>query len=229
MPNRVLVVDDNAAFGEMIQEVLRTVDIESLVLTHSGQAVTCLAREKFGAVFLDVNMPAPNGIELTRKIRSGGLNVSTPIMIITGEDERALLGRAFEAGANFFLYKPIDRHAILRLVRATKDSIEHERRRFRRINVSCKVSIESEGTQLTGSTLDMSMGGMFVQSSSALPVGAVAQVKVHLPSGPPLTFSTRVLRVSGGDCLGLQFENISPATSKSLQEFLLPLILAKSE
>jgi CheY-like chemotaxis protein len=227
--NRVLVVDDNAAFGEMIQEVLRSVDIESLVLTHSGQAVTCLAREKFGAVFLDVNMPTPNGIELTRKIRSGGLNVSTPIMIITGEDERALLGRAFEAGANFFLYKPIDRHAILRLVRATKDSIEHERRRFRRINVSCKVSIESGGAQLTGSTLDMSMGGMFVQSSSALPVGAVAQVKVHLPSGPPLSFATRILRVSGGDCMGLQFENITPAQSKGLQEFLLPLILAKSE
>ena len=29
--------------------------------------------------------------------------------------------------------------------------------------------------------------------------------------------------------MGLQFENISPALSKSLQEFLLPLILAKSE
>jgi CheY-like chemotaxis protein len=229
MSSRVLVVDDNAAFGEMIQEVLRTVDIESLVLTHSGQAVTCLAREKFGAVFLDVNMPTPNGIELTRKIRSGGLNVSTPIMIITGEDERALLGRAFEAGANFFLYKPIDRHAILRLVRATKDSIEHERRRFRRINVSCRVSIESGGTQLAGSTLDISMGGMFVQCSSALPVGTVAQLKVHFPSGPPLTFATRVLRVSGGDCMGLQFENITPALSKGLQEFLLPLILAKSE
>jgi PleD family two-component response regulator len=105
MPNRVLVVDDNASFGELIQEVLRSVDIESLALTHSGQAVTCLAREKFDAVFLDMNMPAPNGIELTRKIRSGGLNVSTPIMMITGEDDRALLGRAFEAGANFFLYK----------------------------------------------------------------------------------------------------------------------------
>ena len=137
MPNRVLVVDDNEAFGEMIQEVLRTVDIESLVLTHSGQAVTCLAREKFDAVFLDMNMPKPDGIELTRKIRSGGLNVSTPIMMITGEEDRALLGRAFEAGVNFFLYKPIDRHAILRLVRATKDSIEVEKRRFRRIKVSC--------------------------------------------------------------------------------------------
>jgi CheY-like chemotaxis protein len=229
VPNRVLVVDDNAAFGELIQEVLRTVDIESLVLTHSGQAVTCLAREKFDAVFLDVHMPTPDGIELTRKIRSGGLNVSTPIMMITGEDDRALLGRAFEAGANFFLYKPIDRHAILRLVRATNDSVEHEKRRFRRIKVSCNVSIESGGAQLEGSTLDMSIGGMFVQSSGVLPMGTVAQVTVHLPSGPPLSFAARILRVAGGDCMGMQFENVTPALSKGLQEFLLPLILAKSE
>ena len=229
MPNRVLVVDDNEAFGEMIQEVLRTVDIESLVLTHSGQAVTCLAREKFDAVFLDMNMPKPDGIELTRKIRSGGLNVSTPIMMITGEEDRALLGRAFEAGVNFFLYKPIDRHAILRLVRATKDSIEVEKRRFRRIKVSCNVSIESGGAQLKGTTLDISIGGMFVQSSGVLPVGTAAQVTVHVPTGPPLSFAARILRVAGGDCMGIQFENVTPALSKGLQEFLLPLVLAKSD
>jgi len=228
MPSRVLVVDDDPANCELIQEVLRSVDIESLALTHSGQAVTCLAREKFDAIFLDVNMPTPNGIELTKKIRCGGLNVSTPIMVITGEDDRALLGRAFEAGANFFLYKPIDRQDILRLVRATTDSIERERRRFRRIKVSCNVSIQSGDVKLTGKTLDMSFGGVFVQASGALPVGTVAQLTVSVPSGPPLNFSVRVLRVMGDDCMGMQFENISPAQGKGLQEFLLPLILAKS-
>ncbi len=228
MPSRALVVDDDPANCELIQEVLHSVDIESLALTHSGQAVTCLAREKFDAIFLDVNMPTPNGIELTRKIRSGGLNVSTPIMVITGEDDRALLGRAFEAGANFFLYKPIDRHDILRLVRATTDSIEQERRRFRRIKVSCNISIESGETKLKGTTLDMSFGGMFVQASGVLPAGTLAQVRVHVPSGPPLSFVARVLRVAGGDCMGMQFENVAPPQSKSLQEFLLPLILAKT-
>jgi CheY-like chemotaxis protein len=228
MPSRALIVDDDPANCELIKEVLRSVDIESLALTHSGQAVTFLAREKFDAIFLDVNMPTPNGIELTKKIRSGGFNVSTPIMIVTGEDDRALLGHAFEAGANFFLYKPINRHDILRLVRATTDSIEHERRRFRRIKISCNVSIESGGAKFEGSTLDMSFGGMLVQASTVLPAGTLAQVSVHVPSGPPLSFVARVLRVAGEDCMGMQFENVSPPQSKGLQEFLLPLILAKT-
>jgi CheY-like chemotaxis protein len=229
MPSRVLIVDDDVTICELIQEVLHTVDIESLSSTHSGQAVTLLAREKFDAVFLDVHMPTPDGIELTRKIRSGGLNVSTPVFVITGEDDRALLGRAFEAGANFFLYKPIDRHDILRLVRATKDSIEHERRRFRRIKVSCKVAVESGSTTLKGTTLDMSIGGMFVQLPALLPVGSLVQTTVHVQSGPPLSLAARVLRVSGEDCVGMQFESLTPKQSKGLQEFLLPIILAKSD
>jgi CheY-like chemotaxis protein len=204
LTTRALVVDDDLANCELIKEVLHSVDIDSLALTHSGQAVTFLAREKFDAIFLDVNMPAPNGIELTRKIRAGGLNVSTPIMVITGEDERALLARAFEAGANFFLYKPVARQDILRLVRATTDSIEHEKRRFRRVKVSCNVVIQSGNTQLKGATLDMSFGGMFVQASGVLPVGTLAQVTLRVPSGPPLALVARVLRVATEVSMGMQ-------------------------
>ena len=70
---------------------------------------------------------------------------------------------------------------------------------------------------------------MFVQSSGVLPVGTAAQVTVHVPTGPPLSFAARILRVAGGDCMGMQFENVTPALSKGLQEFLLPLVLAKSD
>ena len=229
MPGRILVVDDDPTICELIQEVLRTVEIESLTATHGGMALTYLATEKFDAVFLDVHMPSPDGIELTRRIRSGGLNHSTPIMIITGEDDRALLGRAFEAGANFFVYKPIARHDILRLVRATQDSIEQERRRFRRVKVQVSVSLESGSVRLKGSTLDLSIGGMFVQSPQVFPVGSVVQLGLDLKPDPPLTLAARVLRVAGDDCMGLQFENIGLHQSKKLQEFLLPLILAKAD
>jgi hypothetical protein len=70
---------------------------------------------------------------------------------------------------------------------------------------------------------------MFVQTSGVLPVGTLAQVTLHVPSGPRLSAAARVLRVSGEDCMGMQFENVAPALSKDLQQFLLPLILAKSE
>jgi CheY-like chemotaxis protein len=224
MSSRVLVVDDDAVICEFIQKVLLSAEIESLTFTSSQKAFQHLANEKFDAVYLDVNMPSPDGIELTRKIRSGGLNSSTPIVVITGEKDRALLGRAFAAGANFFLYKPVDRQDILRLVRITQDSIEHERRRFRRIKVECRVTLEFGSARISGSTLDLSVGGMFVQSSAVLPVGTVARTTLDLRSDPLLVFPARVLRVAGGDCMGLQFENMGAQQTKRLQDFLLPMI-----
>jgi CheY-like chemotaxis protein len=227
MSSRVLVIDDDPRICELIHEVLESVEIDSLTFTRSTQALQQLATEKFDAVFLDVRMPAPDGIELTRQIRSGGLNVSTPIMVITGEDERALLTRAFDAGANFFLYKPVDRQSILRFIRTTQDSIDQERRRFRRIRVCRKVAIECGAVRATGSTLDLSVGGMFVQSTAPFQIGALVRVSVDLGSGPPLNVSARVLRVAGDGCIGMQFENIAAAQTKRLQDFLLPLIVAK--
>ena len=224
MPIRVLVVDDDPATCELIQESLRAAEIESLALTRSVLAPQHLAKEKFDAVFLDVHMPEPDGIELTRRIRSGGLNASTPIMVITGEQDHALLARAFQAGANFFLYKPIDRQDILRLLRATHGSIEQEKRRFRRVKVQCQVSIEAGAARITGSTLDLSIGGMFVQCSPILPVGTAARVTLDLKSDPKVALNARVLRVAGDDCMGLQFENLGVQQAKRLQDFLLPLI-----
>ena len=224
MPSRVLVVDDDSHACELIQEVLRSVEVESLAFTESKQALPYLAKEKFDAVFVDVRMPPPDGIELTQKIRATGLNRGTPIIVITGEDEHALLSRVFGTGANFFLYKPIDRQDILRLVRVTQDSIENEKRRFRRIKVSCKVSMECGTTRATGSTLDLSIGGMFVQSPQLFPVGSSVQVGLDLKSDPPVSLTVRVLRIVGDDCMGMQFENLRIEQSKRLQDFLLPLI-----
>jgi CheY-like chemotaxis protein len=100
VPNRVLIVDDNATVCELIQEVLSSAEMESCTLTDSEQAATRVTEERFDAVFLDVRMPAPDGIELTRQIRASGLNRRTPIVIITGEEDNAVLKRAFEAACS---------------------------------------------------------------------------------------------------------------------------------
>ncbi len=132
MPAKVLVVDDDPITCELIEEVLGSVGIDAHALTDSNPAAACLEEEKFDAVFLDVRMPPPDGIELARRMRASGINQKTLIVMITGEQDRAFLTRAFELGANFVLFKPVDRHGLLRLIRATQGSIERERRRFSR-------------------------------------------------------------------------------------------------
>jgi len=228
--SRVLVVDDNPVICELIQEVLNSAEMEAFTLTDSSQAALHLAREKFDAVFLDVRMPSPDGIEITRRLRAAGLNRSTPVVIITGEEDNGVLKRAFEAGASFFLFKPIDRHSILRLIRVTESSIQREARRYQRVRTSCKVSLECGQERISGTTLDVSLGGMFVQAPHAFPIGPTVQASLELKVGtPPLRLTARVVRSPGENCMGLQIENAGAEETKRLQEFLLPLILAETD
>lgn len=69
-------------------------------------------REKYHAVFQDMRMPPPDGVELARQIRASRANASTVVVMITGEEDRAVMRRAFEAGVELFLFKPVERNKL---------------------------------------------------------------------------------------------------------------------
>ena len=192
-------------------------------MTDSVQASARLKTEKFSAVFLDLRMPEPDGIELTRQIRGNPLNRVTPVIVITGETQHGLMARAFQAGVNFFLFKPVDRTKLLRLVSVTQDSIENERRRFQRAKVVCKVAIIDASDRLEGKTLDVSLKGMLVQMGRPLSVGSSVNVAVELsPGAAPIRASARVVRLVGQECAGLEIQNMNSEDVYRWHDFLLP-------
>jgi CheY-like chemotaxis protein len=201
--------------------------MEANFLTDSAEAAERLRREKYHAVFLDMRMPPPDGVELTRQIRASRVNASTVIVMITGEEDRTVMRRAFEAGVEVFLFKPVERNKLLRLIRIAEGPIERERRRFTRVRLRCRVSMESGNDRLEGTTLDLSLGGVLVQSRHAFPSGTCVQISLELEAGrAPVRSAARVVRTVGADCMGVQYESLGAQESKRLQEFLLPLILA---
>jgi len=224
---QILVVDDDAPSCELIAEILRSAGFDASPLTNSREAAERLTKEKFHAVFLDMRMPPPDGLELARQIRGSRINASTVIIMITGEQDRTLMKRAFDIGVGFFLFKPVERNKLLKLIRVAENSIERERRRYTRLPVRCSALLESNGKQLEGATVDISSGGMLVRSYLAFPAGTLVKVKLELKTGStPLEFEARVVRTIGTDCMGLEFNQLDPKQSARLQEFLLPLILA---
>jgi len=224
---QVLVVDDHAPSSELISEILRSSGFEAISLTSSAEAAERLTKEKYHAVFLDMRMPPPDGLELARQVRSSRINASTVIIMITGEQERTLMKRAFEMGVEFFLFKPVERNKLLKLIRVAGTSIERERRRFTRVRLRRTTSMDSDGKQIEGTTIDLSFDGMLVQSYLVFPAGTLVTVKLELqPGSAPVQFNARVVRTVGTDHMGLQFNKLGAMESSRLQEFLLPLILS---
>jgi CheY-like chemotaxis protein len=227
VPARVLVVDDDALTCELIREILCSAGMDAVSLTDSTEAALRLRTDKFHAIFLDVRMPPPDGIELARQTRASRVNASTVIVMITGEEDRTVMKRAFEAGVEFFLFKPVERNKLLRLIRATEGPIEREKRRSTRVGLRCRVSIESGKDRLDGITVDLGLGGMLVQSKRLLAPDTRVTVSLELEAGrASVPLNARIISTVGTDCMGIQFENLGVNESKLLQEFLLPLILA---
>lgn len=230
MPIRALVVDDDPALCEFIQEVLVSEKIQASIVMDSMQAAARLREERFDAVFLDMRMPVLDGIELAKRARSSGLNQSTPLVMITGDQDYKTIERAFRAGVNLFLFKPVDRSRLMRLLNAADNFIQAQRRRFTRIKACKGVSIESGECRIQGTSLDLSVGGMFVRSSTTFPVGSTVCVGLELqPGKPPVQLAARVVRVSGNDCMGLQIEKSGQEDDRRLENFLLPLILREDD
>src|ERR1700756_4878366 len=223
---QILVVDDHAPSSELISEILRSSGFEAISLTSSAEAAERLTKEKFHAVFLAMRMPPPDGLELARQIRASRTNGSAVILMITGEQDRTLMTRAFEIGVTFFLFKPVERNKLLKLIRVAETSIERERRRFTRVPLRRSASMDSDGKQIEGTTVDLSFDGMLVQSYLIFLAGTLVTVRLQLqPGSAPIQFEARVVRTVGTDHMGLQFKNLGVESSR-LQEFLLPLILS---
>jgi CheY-like chemotaxis protein len=223
----ILVVDDDPVSCELIAELLRSAGFDVSSLTSSAEAAERLSDEKFHAVFLDMRMPPPDGLELARHVRQSRINAPAVIIMITGEHDNTLMKRAFEFGVQFFLFKPVERNKLLKLIRVAEHSIEQERRRFTRVPLPRPVSLQTNDKQLEGTTVDISFDGMLVQSYLVFPAGTRVQVTLDLQNGStPLQLEARVLRTPGAERMAVQFKSPNATERSRLQEFLLPLILS---
>jgi CheY-like chemotaxis protein len=225
MPRRALVVDDEPIVCQQISTILLSAGMNTLSLSRSSEAPQILDEGIFDVVFLDLHMPAPDGIDLARHMRSSRLNRATPIIMISDDQRPSALSVGFAAGANFFLYKPINKERLLKLVRATQGAMEAERRRTRRVPIHSKVRLRFGAEELQGETVDVSMSGLLLRVPRTAPIGSSLRMSVELSQGAkPLQISGSVVRLQGADHMGIHLDHLTHSDSERLQEFLLQTI-----
>ncbi|HUK52098.1 MAG TPA: response regulator [Candidatus Binatia bacterium] len=223
---RILAMDHDRVEGNAIRSALQSAEADCILETSGSQGLEFLKREKYDLVILDAHMSAPDGLQLARLIRRGGLNSRTPIILLGERSMPEATTRAFESGANFFLYKPFDRTGLMRALRAARGPIEQERRRFLRIQVRCHVVLLRGKERVEGETLDLSLEGMLVETPAAWATGSKLRLALELvPGEEPWEASGKVVRLAGPNRMGIQLDPPKSEESARLQTFLLPLIL----
>lgn len=189
MKTKVLIVDDDQQTCELIKTILVAAGMDAVFLTDSRAAAARLHTEKMDLLFLDLHMPKHGGFDLLNSIRGSGVNRRTPVVMITGDQDPKLLARGFEAGANYFLFKPIELNKLMRLVRASETAVYRERRRFQRVSVSRRALVAAKGERVEGSTLDLSLGGMMFRGDRTLQVETRVDAEIHFGAGRKLDWA----------------------------------------
>ena len=110
---RVLLVDDDAAFGAAMAKALRRRGFEVAVLDRGTDAVEALARGQEQVAVLDLRMPDLDGLEVLR--RTPGRTV--PVVVLTGHGTVPDAVEAMRLGAYTFLTKPVDAADLAPLLR----------------------------------------------------------------------------------------------------------------
>ena len=225
MQKRALIVDDEACNCELLERVLVSAGVEPLSVSSGAEALRTLRHSRFVVLFLDYRMAFPDGLELTRQARDSAFNRRTPIVLISDDQHPTAMHRGFEAGASFFLYKPLDKDRVVRLLRATQGAIQQAERRTRRVALHSKVLLRYRDQEIEGETLDVSMEGLLIRSQRVIPVGSSVDVSLQLnQTMSPIMGVGSVVRQDGNDRIGVQLGRLKISESQRLQEFLLPLL-----
>jgi two-component system, NtrC family, sensor kinase len=101
----ILVVDDDEFIRNMFEAFL-TENYICVTAASSDEALVALARDTYGVVISDIQMPGRNGVELLREIRQR--YPDTAVIMISGIDRPQRIRDALQLGAVDYLIKPIE-------------------------------------------------------------------------------------------------------------------------
>jgi two-component system chemotaxis response regulator CheY len=117
MKKRILIVEDSPAMRRLIALAIgKDPDIEVVEASDGLEALKILTQGKFDLAFVDINMPVLDGIRFLQRVRGDNLQPTMKVAMCTTEGANETENEARDAGAEYFLRKPINRRDIERVL-----------------------------------------------------------------------------------------------------------------
>jgi len=103
---RVLIVDDDAPFLELLQLCFAKANFDVSLATNGDEALKILFEsEPLDLVLADFMMPEVNGIELVRHVKANAKLFDTQIVLMSNNVDTEFRKRALDLGASAYLLK----------------------------------------------------------------------------------------------------------------------------
>ena len=164
---KVLLVEDDLAEARLLQEVLKSFNLEQFQLVHVKRlhrALDHLKAAKYDVVLLDLTLPDSLGLDSLKAIIQNA--PSLPIVVLTNNNDDKLALEAVREGAQDYLIKrKID---VEGLVRSLQYAIERKRvaEELRQANKTLSQQIQEASQQLTEAQKNNQLNSEFLSMFS---------------------------------------------------------------
>ena len=116
MSQRILVIEDQEDNRRIVRDLFTSVGYEIIEAVNGEEGVTAAAAHVPDLILMDLQLPGIDGYETTRQIKANPHLQHIPIIAVTSY---ALSGddvKAYEAGCNGYISKPINKHTLFELI-----------------------------------------------------------------------------------------------------------------
>lgn len=116
----VLLVDDSPSVRAILQVYLMGLHPTFLEAEDGERALRVLRLSPVDLVIADIQMTPMDGITFVRKLRQDERPRvrDVPVIMLTGDRTEGIRKQGLEAGANAFVFKPIDPKTLLETIHA---------------------------------------------------------------------------------------------------------------
>jgi two-component system, chemotaxis family, chemotaxis protein CheY len=118
MAKKILVVDDSRTVRQQLEAVLAEAGYEVVQASNGIEGVQAIASTRdIALVICDLNMPTMSGIDMLQVVKQQPSNAGLMVLMLTTEDQPAMMARAKAAGAKGWIVKPFKPDLLLATVR----------------------------------------------------------------------------------------------------------------
>jgi CheY-like chemotaxis protein len=214
-----LLISKDAALLGVLRPTLEKLSVSVEVCSAAQTGSEMLGKHKFDAVVVDCD-DLQGGVELLKTLRNTRSNASSVAFAVLNGGTTTQ--QAFQIGANFVLQKPLTPLNATRCFNAAFNFMVKERRRYFRhpVEMAVKISLP-EGLELTGTTTDVSEGGMALRVTGKLPKSAEARLQFTLPgSNTSLELKGSIAWADGSGNAGIKFVEVPQSSQYQLEKWL---------
>ncbi len=140
----ILIVDDDVAFGMLIDGFLQRNGYETTVASSCSSALEIINKQSFDIVLTDYRLPDGNGLDVLHQIKK--LHPNTIVLLITAYSEIKIAVKAIKDGAFDYITKPVNPQELLHIIE--KSSPKNEKKKDNKAKNNAKYLSATSDTKI---------------------------------------------------------------------------------